>query len=50
MTPGQIIGWAKLARQRERKEQARDLAVIALASQGEGRVIKKQIDSLLKDD
>ncbi len=50
MTPGQIIGWAKLARQRERKEQARDLAVIALASQGDGRTIKKHIDTLIKDN
>ncbi len=50
MTPRQIIGWARLARQRERKEQARDLAVIALATQGEGRAIKKQIDVLVKDD
>jgi hypothetical protein len=49
MTPKQISGHTQLMHRRIIADRASDLAIIALGAQGEGRVIKKQLDEWEKE-
>jgi hypothetical protein len=46
MTPRQIAGCLNLAQRRRRREAAEQLAFAALATRGEPRELKRQIEQL----
>jgi hypothetical protein len=50
MTPRQIAGALYFARRRRQREAAEQLALGALATRGEPREVKRQLDQLQRDN